>query len=62
MTVWLILMDVKIDLFSSFLPGYGPFTNICDIEKCSISYLICRTNHEKHDELYYNVIGCEPLI
>ena len=41
-------MDVRIDYFRSFLPGYGPFTGIKNIKFDKMLYLI-----DKHDKLYH---------
>ena len=50
-SVHLIQMDVKIDLFWSFFPGYEPFTGIFDVEKYNISYIKYNTPYDKHNEL-----------
>ena len=50
-SVRLIQMDVKIDLFRSFFPGYEPFTGIFDVEKYNISYIKYNTPYDKHNEL-----------
>ena len=46
-----VQINVKIDIFRSFLTGYGSFTNNCDIEKYSFLYVKYSTPYDKRDEL-----------
>ena len=51
MSVCSIQMDVKIEIFWLFLPGYGSSTGICEIEKFEILSLKHSSPYGKHDEL-----------
>ena len=44
-------MDVKIYLYWSFLPKYGPFTGIYDIEQYYILHVKYSSPYDKHDEV-----------